>query len=189
MFFGTPKGRVAVRRGRPGGSIRRASLAVAFLVALGIFLAATPGGEAVASTVQTRTTLARLRRAVPYPLQMPASLPVGTRLVETTTALSQGEGATAKLHYRMPTPTGDVGLILHQSHPEHPFRLVLRPEQVLERPQIGAQGGILYSSGGPPGGPPLLIVTWDDGAYHLELWGALSAEELIAIARSVRPER
>ncbi len=33
-----------------------------------------------------------------------------------------------------------------------------------------------------------LILAWDDGAYHLELWAGLPAEELIAVARSVRPE-
>jgi len=188
---GRAAGSVTTRRARRLG--RWAGGVVVCLIALGLTLAATPGGVLAGSgaayrAVQTRSTLAGLRREMRYPLQLPAYLPPGAHLTETTTTLSQSEGQVAKLHYRVPTPTGEVGLIVHQSHPEHPFRLVIPPQQVLDRPQIGAHEGLLYAAGTPPTGPPLLILAWDDGAYHLELWAGLPAEELIAVARSVRPE-
>ncbi len=178
---------------RPSASARRhahrGSVAVAVAVALGMLVAATPPGKAATGAVRTQMTLAQLRREVPYPLYLPAYLPPGAQLAGTTTAAYQSEGLTAKLHYRVPTPTGDVGLIVHQSHPEHAFRLAIPAEQVSDRPQIGERETILYSSGGPPAGPPLLILAWTDGEYHFELWSALPAAELVKVARSLQRDR
>ncbi|MHB1132097.1 MAG: hypothetical protein ACYC4L_06865 [Chloroflexota bacterium] len=155
--------------------------------------------QAPVATPDPRANLDKVAGEVGFPLYLPIYLPAGVGLSSSYTEYLPSEGQVVALVYDTGStpawgPSPAVGFTLFQSKPRAPLVITVPPDRTIARPMIGEAEAVLYANPFPAGtygattALQRIALAWTSASgMHFELSSTLSADETIAVARSLRP--
>ncbi len=120
-----------------------------------------------------------------FPIRYPSNILQGFKLDNIYQIVNSGSNDEGiELMY---SNSSGLWLSIQQIKPQIPLKLIIPENHILEQPNINGYSGIIYSTSRDINGQGKDILVWQEDGIWFELSGNIEHQELINIARSLKP--
>ena len=120
-----------------------------------------------------------------FPIRYPSNILQGFKLDNIYQIVNSGSNDEGiELMY---SNSSGLWLSIQQIKPQIPLKLIIPENHILEQPNINGYSGIIYSTSRDINGQGKDILVWQEDGTWFELSGNIEHQELINIARSLKP--